>query len=70
MRILNKIGFWGWVILLIIANIINYKSCDMGFEERYLAYQEFWIFYLIFVVVFFYMWLRDWSKSRMFDFRK
>ncbi len=66
MHTLNRIGFWGWLVLATIAIVVRIKSC--GMDE--IAYMEFWWFYMIIIPVFMYMWFRDWSRSGMFDFRK
>lgn len=70
MHILNKIGFWGWLVLITIAMIVHIKSCGMDLADKYIAYSEFWWFYIVFAIVFLYMWFRDWSRSGMFDFRR
>lgn len=72
MTTLNKIGFWGWLFCIISGILFHIKSCvmDMNFLEGSLAYQEFWIGYIFFVIIFLYLWFRDWSRPGMFDFRK
>ena len=70
MRTLNRIGFWGWLILITIANVLHVKSCDMNWRDNYAANLEFWLLFIIVIPVFVYMWFRDWSKPKMFDLRK
>ncbi len=70
MHILNRIGFWGWLVLITIAIVLRIKSCGIDTNPQYVDYMEFWWFYMIIIPVFMYRWFRDWSRSGMFDFRK
>jgi hypothetical protein len=70
MTTLNKIGFWGWLVLITIALVFRVKSCGMDMDTQYTTYMEFWWLYMILTPVLVYMWFRDWSRSGMFDFRK
>lgn len=70
MTTLNRVGFWGWLVLITFAIVIRLKSCGTDFDVQYAAYLEFWWLYMVIIPVFLYMWFRDWSRSGMFDFRK
>jgi hypothetical protein len=70
MTTLNKIGFWGWLVLITTAMVFHIKSCGISLEEKYAVYQEFWCLYMILTPVLVYMWFRDWSRPGMFNFRK
>jgi len=59
MTTLNKIGFWGWLILITTAIVFHIKSWDLSLAEKYAVYQEFWWFYIVITPVFLYMWFRD-----------
>jgi hypothetical protein len=70
MHTLNRIGFWGWLVLITIAIVFRVKSCGLDTNAQYVDYLEFWWFYMVIIPVFMYMWFRDWSRPGMFDFRK
>jgi hypothetical protein len=67
MRTLNRIGFWGWLVLITFGIVFRVESCVMKIPD---THTEFWWLYMVIIPVFMYMWFRDWSKLGMFDFRK
>ena len=72
MTTLNRVGFWGWLIIVTFGLVGRYRqfSEGMSLSEMYITYDPVEVFGTLVMFIFVYMWFRDWSRSGVFDFRK